>query len=182
MKFNKKLLISALFGFSLFSFTPNAMADAQSDFAQAYQYIEQGNYHQAFPIFQQLAEQGYASVQFNLALMYENGQGVRQDYAQAVKWYKAAAEQGEANAQVNLGVMYANGEGVKQDYVQAVKWFKAAAEQGYAKGQFTLGVMYKFGLGVPQNDQLAKEWFGKACNNGDQLACDQYRELNEQGK
>ena len=58
MKFNKKLLISALFGFSLFSFSPTAMADVQSDVAQAYQYIEQENYHQAFPILQQLAEQG----------------------------------------------------------------------------------------------------------------------------
>ena len=32
----------------------------------------------------QAAEQGNAAAQFNLGVMYENGQGVRQDYAQAV--------------------------------------------------------------------------------------------------
>ncbi len=38
--------------------------------------------------------------------MYDNGQGVPQDYAEAVKWYRLAAEQGYAYAQYNLGVMY----------------------------------------------------------------------------
>ena len=31
--------------------------------------------------------------------MYENGRGVRQDYAEAVKWYRQAAAQGFAEAQ-----------------------------------------------------------------------------------
>ncbi len=40
----------------------------------------------------QAAEQGNAAVQFNLGVMYENGQGVRQDYVQAVQWYRKASE------------------------------------------------------------------------------------------
>ena len=54
----------------------------------------------------QAAGQGYAKAQFNLGLMYYNGQGVRQDYTQAVQWYRKAAEQGLADAQYNLGVAY----------------------------------------------------------------------------
>jgi len=61
------------------------------------------------------AEQGVAEAQFNLGLMYYNGQGVRQDYAEAVRWYRQAAEQGNAEAQNNLGAMYAIGQGVRQD-------------------------------------------------------------------
>ena len=61
----------------------------------------------------QAAEQGYAKAQFNLGLIYYNGQGVRQDYTQAVQWYRKAAEQGDAKAQYNLGVMYDNGQGVR---------------------------------------------------------------------
>ena len=53
----------------------------------------------------QAAEQGNADAQFNLGVMYDTGQGVRQDYAQAVQWYRKAAEQGLADAQYNLGVM-----------------------------------------------------------------------------
>ncbi len=38
-----------------------------------------------------LAEQGDADAQFNLGVMYDNGQGVPQDYAQAHMWLNLAA-------------------------------------------------------------------------------------------
>jgi TPR repeat protein len=63
-----------------------------------------------------IAEQGDASAQYNLGVMYANGYGVPQDYAEAVRWYRLAAGQGNAKAQYNLGLMYYNGEGVPQDY------------------------------------------------------------------
>ena len=34
--------------------------------------------------------------QYNLSGMYENGEGVPQDYKQAVHWYTKSAEQGDA--------------------------------------------------------------------------------------
>ena len=42
------------------------------------------------------AEQGNAAAQYNLGVMYDNGEGVPQDYAEAAKSYRLAAEQGEA--------------------------------------------------------------------------------------
>ena len=51
--------------------------------------------------------------------MYDNGQGVTQDYKQAVYWFEKAATQGLAKAQYNLGLMYSNGQGVTQNYKQA---------------------------------------------------------------
>ena len=57
------------------------------------------------------ADQGDAGAQYNLGVMYDNGQGVPQNYAEAVKWYRLAADQGDASAQYNLGVMYDNGRG-----------------------------------------------------------------------
>ncbi|MDO4440771.1 MAG: sel1 repeat family protein, partial [Moraxella sp.] len=65
-----------------------AMAD---DLDTAVQYFEQQNYPQAFAIFKRLAEQGNADAQFNLGNMYDNGNGVKQDYAQAVRWFRKAA-------------------------------------------------------------------------------------------
>ena len=129
----------------------------------------------------QAAEQGNADAQFNLGVMYDNGRGVRQDYAQAVQWYRKAAEQGYADAQYNLGVMYAQGQGVRQDYTQAMQWYRQSAEQGNAKAQYNLGLMYANGKGARQNLVIAKEWFGKACDNGIQLGCDAYRGLNQKG-
>ncbi len=43
--------------------------------------------------------------QYNLGVMYANGQGVPKDEKQAVVWYRKAAEQGYADAQHNLGLM-----------------------------------------------------------------------------
>ena len=85
--------------------------------------------------FRKLAEQGDPDAQTNLGFMYDEGQGVLQDYAEAVKWYRLAAEQGDAVAQYNLGFMYEMGKGVLQDYAEAVKWYRLAADQGDASAQ-----------------------------------------------
>ena len=50
------------------------------------------------------AEQGDLVAQYNLALCYENGEGVKEDKTEAVKWYKKAAEQGQAKAQYNTAM------------------------------------------------------------------------------
>ena len=106
------------------------------------------------------ADQGDASAQHNLAVMYDNGQGVTQDYAQAVKWYRLAADQGYASAQSNLGVMYSNGQGVPQDYVQAHKWYNLAAAQGDADGAKNRDLVAK--RMTPQQieraQELARNW------------------------
>ena len=73
-----------------------------------------------------------AIAQYNLGVMYDNGQGVTQDYKEAVRLYGLAAAQGDASAQVNLGVMYANGQGVTQDNVYAHMWWNIAASSGDA--------------------------------------------------
>ncbi|ENW6316992.1 sel1 repeat family protein [Neisseria gonorrhoeae] len=78
----------------------------------------------------QAAEQGNAAAQFNLGVMYENGQGVRQDYVQAVQWYRKASEQGDAQAQYNLGLMYYDGRGVRQDLALVQQWLGKACQNG----------------------------------------------------
>jgi hypothetical protein len=55
-------------------------------------YIE-NNLHQAFDLFQQSAQLGFAKGQVNLAQMYLNGQHVEKDLQQALFWFKQAALQ-----------------------------------------------------------------------------------------
>ena len=98
------------------------------------------------------AEQGHASAQYNLGLMYHSGESVPQDYKEAVSWLRKAAEQGDAGAQIRLGDMYANGRGVPQDYQEAAKWYRMTAEQGGANAQSMLGFRYKYGVNVPQDE------------------------------
>ena len=82
------------------------------------------------PEFRQAAEQGHASAQFNLGVMYANGEGVLKDEAEAVRWYRMAAEQGLAGAQFNLGVRYDNGRGVLKDATLAHMWYNIAGANG----------------------------------------------------
>ena len=62
--------------------------------------------------------------------MYNQGQGVRQDYQKAKEWYQKAANQGNATAQYNIGVMYAQGQGVRQDYRKAKDRFGLSCDNG----------------------------------------------------
>ena len=89
------------------------------DFSAGVSAYNKGDYKTAFKLWKPLAEQGNASAQSNLGVMYANGYGLPQDYKQAVKWYRLAAEQGNARAQSNLGAMYEAGKGVPQDNVIA---------------------------------------------------------------
>lgn len=116
------------------------------------------------------AERGDASAQFRMALRYDRGAGVSQDYAESVKWLHKAAEQGLVEAQYNLGSMYAGGLGVSEDSAEAVQWFRKAAEQGYASAQKNLGAMYGRGQGVPQNHADAYVWSSIAVMSGSENA------------
>src|SRR5207249_10269542 len=78
-----------------------------------------GDFATAIGLFRPLADRGLVSAQFNLGVMYDNGQGVPQNDAEALRWYRLAAEQGHATAQNNVGFMYATGRGVPQDYADA---------------------------------------------------------------
>jgi TPR repeat protein len=66
-------------------------------------------------VIQRKANQGDASAEYQLGVMYEEGQDLPKDTTEALKWYRKAAEQGNATAQTNLGAAYANGQGVPQD-------------------------------------------------------------------
>jgi hypothetical protein len=56
------------------------------------------DYATALSLFRSLAEQGDPHAQYNLAVRYERGGGVAQNYAEAAKWYGLAAKRGDAGA------------------------------------------------------------------------------------
>jgi uncharacterized protein len=62
-----------------------------------------------------LALQGDVDAEYSRGCLYEQDQGVAQDYAEAVFWFHKAAEQGHTAAQNNLGTMYSMGQTVSRD-------------------------------------------------------------------
>ena len=120
----KKLTLATLLIFSC------ATAWA-ADFDKGLAAYKAGDFATALAEFKPLAEQGDAIAQYNLALVYQFGEGVIEDDKEAAKWYRLAAEQGYAAAQSRLGFMYGTGQGVIQDNVYAHMWFNIAASNGY---------------------------------------------------
>lgn len=124
-----------------------------------------GDYATALSMWRPLAAQGNAKAQYNLGLMYDNGQGVPKDYKEAARFYRLAAAQGNADAQYNLGRMYYTGEGLPQDYKEAVRWYRLAAAQRDAGAQYMLGRMYATGRGVPEDYVRAHMWFSLSASS-----------------
>src|SRR5579863_8965144 len=98
---------------------------------------------------------------FDLAVRYEHGEGVRQDYARAAALYCEAASAGDVRAFVNLGWMYANGRGVPRDGTIAVGWWRKAAAQGIAEAANLLRLVSTtpaataLGCAQPRADSIA---------------------------
>ena len=113
---------------------------------------------------QQLAE---GNRQFNLALRYEQGTGVKKNLPQAFNWYQRAAKNGNSKAQFNLASLYENGEGTAQNIPQAIRWYTTAANNGDANAQVNLGNRYAEGRHVPKNIQQAAKWYKRAADQGD---------------
>ena len=114
----------------LISLLTLATAVGAADFAAGLAAWQKGDYAAALKEWRPLAEQGSRDAQYNVALAYEEGKGVPQNYAEAAKWIARAANQGQVEAQHDLGAMYGRGEGVKRDYVQAYKWMSICAAKG----------------------------------------------------
>jgi TPR repeat protein len=84
--------------------------------------------------------------------MYDNGEGVPQDYSEAVKWYRLAAEQGDAKAQNALGAMYEFGLTILQDNIMAHMWYNIAS----ANGDGTAGAQRDERAGLMTNADISK--------------------------
>ncbi len=118
---------AAFLAISLFIWPQTA---PQADYQTGLVAYGKGDYETAFQQWVPLAETGSDQAQFNLAFMYDNGQGVSHDYRAAASWYYAAANQGHPDAAWNLGMMYVSGQGVHQDYFEAYKWLSISALSG----------------------------------------------------
>ncbi|MEM7223144.1 MAG: redoxin family protein [Pseudomonadota bacterium] len=101
----------------------------QGDEDAAYEAYQRGDYKTAYRNWRPLAEDGDAAAQFNIAVLYDYGEGMAEDNPTAAAWYRRSAAQGFAAAQYELAVMLANGEGVAQDLALAYALFDLAAAQ-----------------------------------------------------
>ena len=115
---------------------------------------------QAFAWTQKAADQGDTEAQYNLGVMYYNGDGVAQNFQQALAWYQEAATHGLAGAQFNLGLMYNKGEGVPEDGILGYAWINLAATAGNESAKMLRELLEKLlsSAELDEAQQLSSAW------------------------
>jgi TPR repeat protein len=183
----KTSLFRALLVMIFCGFCTNARADLDA----AKEAYRNQDYTAAFKEFKTLADGGDRVAQFYVGLMYDNSQGMTQDYnqiisrvEQAMIWYRKSAEQGFAPAQTSLGVLLETGGRIERNFKEAAAWYRKAADQNYAAAQFNLGLIYYVGRGddIAQNYKEALSWFRRASEQGDAAAQIAYGRMLEYGQ
>ncbi|CAF1228928.1 unnamed protein product [Adineta steineri] len=110
---------------------------------------------------------GNAEGMYNLAILHQQGLGVKKDMQTTIRLLEQAAAQshtisdklhipnvGVAEAEHSLGLHYETGVGVEMNYKKAVEWYQRASDHGSATAANNLGLMYGAGKGV--NKDLIK--------------------------
>lgn len=116
------------------------------------------------------AAQGLPQAQYNLGLVFENGDGIPRSQTDATAWFRRAAMQGHTAAQTSLATQYMLGRGAPRDLAQAAMWYERAATGKDVAAQYIIASFYEHGDGVKTDLRRALYWYGQAAEQGDVLA------------
>ena len=134
---------------------------------------KQGAYIKALDAFYPLAKKGDVKAQFNIGMMYAQGQGAKANKDKAIAWYEKAARQNSTKAAYNLGRIYHQSAVTdKHGYEKAKYWYEKALEgKAKIKEAYTnLAALYMEGHGVAKDEKKAFELLEKAAKMGESAA------------
>ena len=153
------------------------------------------NVYEAAQHFKIAANDGHGKAQYQLAKLYEQGIGVKQDIKLSRHWLEKASTAGvisakrdlqktselkenktekktkkeqnsDAETQFQLGIQHLTGNEKVMDTSKASKLLLNAAQQDHARAQYQLGIMYEKAIGFERDLKKAREWYQKAANAG----------------
>ena len=115
----------------------------------------------SFKYFQKSALHANSQGQYNLALSYYYGLGVKQNLKLALKYFKKSAQQKNSKAQYALAVMLLEGIVTEQNILVALYYLKQAVNQKHILATIVLSAIYKFGIKCMFNEKKAEELINK---------------------
>jgi uncharacterized protein len=164
----KKLLLLLLLSLGLTSLANANFEDELNSFESN---------QNAFDEWLNLAEEGDANAQYNIALMFADavyyyesvneisGDDVNGNKKSSFYWSNKSANQGNIEAQFLLGKSYYYGEGILMNPPLGIQYITLSAQQGYAPAQERLGEYFAKGEKVEKSLELAAFWTRKAFEN-----------------
>lgn len=156
--------ILSFFLFVIVSYILNAQQNINDVlFEQTYKKYEQKRYTETFPVFSQLANDGYSKAYGYMGLAYELGEGVEKNTALMCEWYDKAILSGQSWCGWRLGRYLAD---IGQHYLASYPLEFASNSTGFrGRASLLLGEMYENGLGVDKDQSKAIEYYKKAAKN-----------------
>jgi len=112
------------------------------------------------------ASQGKPEAQFELAVAYVVGRGVRKDQQEALSWFKQAAAKGHDGAQTYMHLWDDQLEAAAAGGTVSVGWLKEAARRWDLDAMFRLGYLFETGRGVTTSVVEAAKWYRLAGDQG----------------
>ena len=116
------------------------------------------------------ANENYSRAQFNLGIIYYNGDEIPRDMSKAIHYLTLAANQNNSKAQLILGIIYYNGDEISRDMNKAIHYLTLAANQNEPKAQFNLGYIYYNGDEIPRDMNKAIHYLTLAANQNEPKA------------
>ncbi len=142
-------------------------ADAQFELGVV-SYVER-EFPKALKFLSDAAQQGHAQAQFNLAVMFQRGEGTVPDLNEALRWFQMAEENeypsaygAVAEAQFAIGLQFSKAG----SFAKAIEWYQKASERNHFKSQYNIGIQYLDGEGVHEDPHEALKWFERALEAG----------------
>jgi TPR repeat protein len=124
-----------------------------------------------FERYARAAEAGHPAAQYNVAMMYANGEAVNVDYQQSVYWFTKSAGQQFAPSQYRLGELYWFGMGgLPADPRAATRLFEAAAAQGDPDACLNLAIVLASGDALRTDAGRARAMLDCAGDGGNEWA------------
>ncbi len=138
----------------------------------------------AIEFYQKGADAGLNTCDYNLAVLNENGKGVKaKDEAKALELYYKAAKTGLPAAQIALAERYRSGKaGLEKDPIAALAWFEKAAKAGDVASQIQMANILETGEAGAINIKAAAEIYLDAAKKGVPIAMFQIADMLEVGR
>lgn len=123
------------------------------------EYMDYGNYTEAYKYFIYASNEGLPHAMQNLGKLYQIDDNIK-DYGKAREWYEKAAENDLIDGMYWAGRAYMwEVDDLKADYEKALYWLKEASKYGYADANAELGKMYEYGTGVEKDLIKSKHYY-----------------------
>jgi len=125
--------------------------------------MDEPNYALSMALFSEASLLNHPAAKYNLATLYQNGEGTTMDLKKAHKLYLDSALLGYKDAMYNLAVTYKDGIGVEPDLQLCIDWLSKLSTMGDVVAMFNLAEIYEIDASVLDKD-LAKYWYKEAAS------------------